>query len=126
MILVSVPMAKKKRKGFLQVWLILMIIFNSISALSYFLGGKEMVTLLPSLSLTLVYAFGFLAILNIVFVVYLFRWKKWPLYAVCGNAVIIFILNVFFAGMDIGSSLVGLLSPIILYLAMRPQWDSFE
>ncbi len=114
---------EKKRGILLTGWLILMLLANSFSALSYFLGGSFFATVL-TIPLWSLYTFGLLALFNVGFTIFLFKWKKWAFFAFCGNAVIAFVIN-----LSIGAGFVsisGFLGILILYLILRPKWSLLE
>jgi hypothetical protein len=79
----------------------------------------------PNVSSWMWYLDGIIAIANVVFVIFLFMWKKWPFYGICALTIIVFILNII-AGFGIISSIFGLLGPAILYLFMRFRWKLFD
>ncbi len=116
---------EKKRGALLTIWLILMLVFNGITALTYLLGGRFITALLPTIPSWTIYILGIGGILNVIFAIFLFRWKKWAFFAFCGMAGIAFIINLGI-GTGIVSAIFGLFGPIILYLIMRPKWDLFE
>jgi hypothetical protein len=116
--------AEKKRGTWLTIWLVLMLIANFFTALAYLLLNKMMVSVYPNVALWIWYVFGVLAVANLVFVIFLFMWKKWPFFALCGMASIALIMN-----LAIGQgifTIFGLAGPIILYFSMKPRWNSFE
>lgn len=116
---------EKKRGAWLTFWLILMLILNFFVALSYLLFNKLMVLMYPKVSLGVWYVYGFAALANVVFVIFLFLWKKWPFYAFCGITLLAFIMNLAI-GLGILSAILGLLGPIILYLSMKSRWKLFK
>lgn len=126
-------MAVEKKRGLLLTgWLILMLVANISSALSYvwlimltFVNPSFFVELMPEMPFWVLYFFGLLVILNIVLVVALLKWKKAGFYGFCGVAAIALIVNatVLNAGVF---SIIGLFGPVILYLVMRPKWNLFE
>ena len=62
---------------------------------------------------------------TVVFAIMLFTWKKWPLYAFCGSAVVAFILNLSI-GIGILTSISGLIGPLITFSFMKRRWDMFD
>jgi hypothetical protein len=70
------------------------------------------------------YGFGILCLVNFGLTIFLFFWKKWPLYVFCGIAIIVLIANIVL-GLG-GISILGLFGPVILYLIMRPKWELFK
>ncbi|MBW2995668.1 hypothetical protein KY332_00035 [Candidatus Woesearchaeota archaeon] len=116
---------EKKRGALLTTWLILMLIFNGLTALSYLLLGGFLASVPPITPMWTNYFFGVFALLNFVFTIFLFMWKRWAFFAFCVNAVIIFVINLVI-GIGIVSALLGLSGPVILYLIMRSKWELFE
>lgn len=106
---------QQERHGCVTAWLILMIVANIISAISYFFLGDAIVALLPSQPpLIMLLAIGFLAIINVVFAVMLFQWKKIGFYGFVVTSILAFGLNIFM-GIGISQSLPGLLGFVLLY-----------
>lgn len=116
---------EKKRGVLLTLWLILMFVFNGLTALLYLLGGGFIASVLPTIPMWAIYSFGIFSLLNFVFTIFLFIWKKWAFFAFCGSAGIIFIINLVI-GIGIVSTLLGLIGPVILYLILRSKWNLFE
>ena len=121
-------MAKKVRGILLTVWLYLMLILNGLSALFY-LSGAESLKSVIILPFWIIFLLGLGSVANVIFTVYLFKWKKWAFFAFIGSAAVVFIINIhvkYNIGFeDMGSPLYGLLGPVILYLLMRPKWKLF-
>ncbi len=116
---------EKKRGALLTIWLILMLIFNGITALSYLLVGEFIASALSPIPIWAIYSLGVFALLNLVFTIFLFMWKRWAFFAFCGSAGIVFIINLVIE-IGIVSALLGLIGPVILYLIMRSKWNLFE
>ncbi len=116
----------KKERGFLLTfWMVLLLAGGVLSAISYITIGLGVVADLPSVPEWLTYVFLFMSIANVIFVGFLFRWKRWAFYAFCSSAVLVMILNLY-VGVGIGMALVGLAAPVILYAFMRKKWSLFE
>jgi len=103
-------MVNKKRPIFLNVWLILMIIFDIIALISIFITGE----IFPSI----------FSIASLFFIIALYRWKIYGFFGILIVAVITLIINLF--KVEIFSSIFGPIGVLILYLAMRPVWREFE
>ena len=117
---------EKKRGVWLTIWLTFMLIGNLFIALIYLLLSKTVVApAYPNVALWVWYMYGLLTLENFVFVIFLFMWKKWPFFALCGMAMVAFILNLVI-GLGILDSILGFLGPLILYLSMKSRWDLFE
>ena len=121
-------MAKKVRGILLTFWLYLMLIMNGIFALFY-LGGAQGLEEAIILPFWIIFLLGLGSVANVIFAVYLFKWKKWAFFAFIGSAAVAFIINVhvkYNIGFEeMGSPITGLLGPVILYLLMRPKWKLF-
>ncbi len=116
---------EKKRGALLTIWLAIMLILNIITALSYLLLNASIASFYPGIPLWIFYLYGLLSLANAVFVIFLFKWKKWAFFAICASAAIIFIMNIS-VGIKTTAAIAGLLGPVILYLIMRPKWNLFE
>lgn len=114
---------EKKRGILLTIWLILILIDNTVTVL--LLNGGFFTSLFPSIPSWAVYALEIATILNVIFATFLFMWKKWAFFAFCGVAGITFIIKLV-VGQGIVSAIFGLLFPIILYLIMRSKWNLFK
>jgi hypothetical protein len=116
---------EKKRGAWLTIWLILMLIANFFTALTYLILNKTVELAYPNVSITIWYIYGLLALANFVFVIVLFMWKKLPFFAFCGMAIISLIMNLAILGLSI-FTVFGLVGPIILYFSMKSRWELFE
>jgi len=115
----------KERGVLITVWLTLMLIANAITAIIYLFFNSLMSELLPKYYPMLFYLFGIIALVNVLLVLFMFNWKKWAFWAFVGTTFITFIINAS-AGLGIVTSLIGFISPILLYLILRPRWNNFE
>ena|SRR3989344_3527910 len=117
---------EKKRGVLLTIWLILMLIANAAMALIYLIGGSFISELTSTISSWAIYTLGILAVLNFIFTIFLFMWKKWAFFAFCGSAVVALIINLII-GTNIIFSILSLIIGIgILYLILRPKWNLFD
>jgi hypothetical protein len=116
---------KKERGVLLTVWLIIMLIANFLTMLSYLVFNSTIAAFYPSFPAWVFYLYGLLGLLNLTFVILLLLWKKWAFYGFCVSAVTAFILNMIIS-VGIGAAFFGLVGPVILYLIMRPKWELFE
>ena len=119
---------EKKRGILLTGWLILVLIVNAAFALIYIVDPSYITYItdvFPPIPTGMIYLLGVCALLNVVFAIFLFMWKKWAFFASVGMAVIVFVINAGLIGVGIFSPL-GLLGPVILYLVMRPKWELFK
>lgn len=109
----------KLRHGCVTAWLILMIILNSITALVYLFASETISRNFPqgisNSSLTLLSVIG---VLNTVFAVLLFRWKKWAFWGFAITSIITFIINLSI-GIGIGQAIFGFAGVAILFGIMQ-------
>jgi len=115
---------EKKRGALLTIWLILMLLANAGTALGYLLEGGFITAVLPTIPSWAIYVLGVVTLLNVVFTIFLFMWKKWAFFALCGTAGLAFVINLII-GMGF-YSVFGLLGLIILYLILSPKWNLLE
>ncbi|MCX6311824.1 MAG: hypothetical protein NT084_09320 [Bacteroidetes bacterium] len=123
---------EKQRHGCITAWLILMIIANSCIALIYLFASdqlsKQMAGDIPT---SMFYVLAFISAMNVVFAVFLIQWKRWGFYGFILNALAGFAINLKM-GMDIGSSLFGLVGIGILYAILQIKknnvsaWEQME
>jgi len=102
-----------------------MLLADGGTALTYLLAGGFITAVLPTIPSWAIYVLGVGALLNVVFVIFLFMWKKWAFFALCGMAGIAFVINLV-SGMGIVPSILGLAGVVILYLILRSKWDLLE
>ncbi len=140
-------MAKKEnsRGALLTIWLILMLISTILTAASYLIIMAFLALGAPNGSATeslgftaavinpiiqsvpswAVYFLGIFSVLNLIFIILLFKWKKWAFLGLCITAIIVLIVNLAI-GTGALLSFLGLLGPIILYLLLRPKWNLLQ
>jgi hypothetical protein len=118
----------KDRHGCLTAWLILMIVANSLTALSYLvltlLGRK---TVAPAWALVTL-AVGCIA--NVVFAVALFRWKRWGFFGFLVTTILALVINLRIGIKPIFVG-IGLFGIVILYAVLqiggeRRGWNQLE
>ena len=122
---VSQKVEGKKRGKLLTFWLVLMLIANAGTALTYLLWNSSIITTYPNVPSWIWYIYGLLGLANVVFTIFLFMWKKWSFFAFCGMAALTFILNLI-VGLGIIPAIFGLAGPVILYLIIRSKWSLLE
>jgi len=121
------PEMERKKGVLLTIWLILMLVGNLGFALTYLIiaiglsasGGPS------PLPLWAFYVLGIFGLLNFIFTIFLFMWKRWAFFAFAGSASIVFVINLML-GLGIIISSLGLIGPVILYLLLRSKWDLLE
>ena len=110
---------QKNRHGCLTAWLVFIVITSAVGAVillssQSILGevdSQEALASTPSWVLPISIA---LLLLNIVFTLALFSWKKWGFWGLLANYTASFVIDMS-TGTDIGSALLGLLGLAILY-----------
>ncbi|MCB0632206.1 MAG: hypothetical protein R2824_27380 [Saprospiraceae bacterium] len=123
----------KARHGCVTAWLILVIVVNAITVFTYLFFSSAIADALPGQPSTIMLmAMGLVGILNIIFAVMLFQWKKVGFYGFIGTSVLAFILNIMM-GLGMMQSISGLIGIGILYAILqinakngRTAWDSLE
>ena len=115
----------KKRETIVTVWLLLMLTGNIAVILLYmFLADIPALSfLLSKYPMWIVYVFSGFATVNIASVCFLFRWKKWAFYVLCGSAVATLSVNLYI-GVGV-QAFFGLGEVIITYLVLNQQWSQF-
>ena len=125
-------MESKQRHGCVTAWLILMIIANSITAITYLFMGDSVSHNLPNpIPQPMMLVLAIVGIANLTFSVLLFKWKKWAFWAFAGTGLITLGINLSI-GLGIGMSLFGLAGAAILYGILQIKkdgitaWDNLE
>lgn len=127
----------KKRGAFLTGWLIFMLVANAWGilvnfAVIYLLKSgilmntvKELAMAYLQIPIWVFYVSCAGGIVNIILLIFLFMWKKWAFFVLCGLTGVYFIINLAI-GTGIILSIFGLSGVVILYVAMRPKWKLFN
>jgi hypothetical protein len=117
----------RKRDTLLTVWLTLLLVANIAVTLLYVflaISSAWRNLLLLGFPTWIVYVFTALGVLNTTCVCFLFLWKKWAFFALCGTAVVTFAVNLY---VGVGVLAVwGLAGVVITYLVLRQQWNLFD
>jgi len=116
---------EKKRGPYLILWLVTILIVSGISSLNYFFGW-ELVKLPTTTPMWVHYLYGVITLLNFIFIIFLFMWKKWAFFALCADLVLTSIINLTI-GINIYAVIISLIGGIgITYLVFRPKWGLLE
>ncbi len=125
-------MENKQRHGCVTAWLILMIIANSLTALTYLLAREFISQSLPvEIPATMMIALAILGIGNVVFSIMLFNWKRTGFWGFVATSLLAFIINLVI-GLGIGQSLFGLIGIGVLYAVLQfkkadvSAWENLE
>jgi hypothetical protein len=120
-------MPAKERGPLLTGWLVLMLVANAATVFLYSVIANSTLArnmFLPNIQLWVIYVFISLGVLNLVCVSFLFLWKKWAFFVLCGSAGTAFGINVF---VGVGAfAFVGLGGVVITYLIIRSKWSLFS
>lgn len=118
--------APEKKRGFwLTAFLILMLIANPISALTYFTSPQLIRVAYPDATTGLIYLLGFLCLVNVLLAVLIFAWKKAGVYGFYSIAVLALFLNVYI-GAGILGMIGGLLGVAVIYATTQKRWMHFS
>jgi hypothetical protein len=119
---------KQNRSGCLTAFIIVLIVLNALGALSSFFAGPLLSTLTPEYSISNSYSMisGVLSLLNIVFLIGVWRYKRWGFYGIIAVSIINIILGIFLTSSIITSLISGLILPLILYFLIKPIWNHMK
>jgi len=104
----------KQRHGCLTVWLVLMIIANSLVAVIYLFGSAAIGQNFPSAPGWTFPVLAIVGIVNVVCSIALFQWKKWGFFGFIVTTIVAFVVNPIL-GLNIVQALLGLLGVPLLY-----------
>jgi hypothetical protein len=117
----------KERGSLIAVWLILMLLSNLATFLLYLalaIFPNAFILLLANIATWTVYSFAALSALNIVCVCFLFFWKKWGFFVMCGSAAVTLAINLY---VGVGPFAVwGVAGVVITYLVLHTKWNLFD
>lgn len=108
----------KTRHGCLTAWLILMIVANAFTAITTPLLAASIGQSIPGFPAWVLWPISLLAVLNLLFAVALFYWKKWGFIGFCVTSILALALNLY-AGIGVGRSALGLVGIAILYAVLQ-------
>ena len=108
----------KQRHGCLTIWLILMIVMNSIATLLYAFGNLILREEFPDARLGLFALLAVISAFGVVCAIALLRWKKWGFWGCCASGLVGFGLNLS-SGVGIGKSVYGLVGLGILFILLH-------
>ncbi len=104
----------KERHGCLTAWLALMIAANSIVAGVYLVGSAHVALSLPGEPKWVGPLLAFVGMLNVIFAIAMFQWKRWGFFGCVATSVLAFVVNLG-TGLGIGHSLLGLAGLAVLF-----------
>jgi hypothetical protein len=111
----------RKRGTVLTLWLVLLILGNTVSPLLTVLGIRPLPSSVP---LWIIYPLILSSVLLVVSAIAMLAWKKWGFYLLCAIEVLAIAVNLL-AGAGV-FAFVGLIGLAITYLLLRSSWSLFE
>jgi len=115
--------AQKQRHGCVTAWLVIMIVLNSLTAITYLFASDFITNNLPDASTTMIVLLGIFGIANIIFAVMLLRWKKFGFWGFIASSILVLIINLNI-GIGIGQLVLGLVGVAILYGILQIKKDN--
>lgn len=114
-----------KRGFWLSSFLIAVMLFNPLIAISYITIYKELIDVMPQLTQLTAYALGFFGFANFILAIGMWNWKKWAVYGFYVSVICTFILNLMI-GLGIANSIASLFSALIAYVLTKESWVKFK
>ena len=113
------------RGGCLSLMLIGMLILSPLAAIDYFISispsvGQPLSNLPPWIRALL----GTSGLAQFVFVIAIWKWKKWGMYGLAGLSVIVFLLNAIY--ISILSGILGLAGVATIAFLLRKTWNQMQ
>ena len=123
---------QKQRHGCLTAWLVLMmLVYTANMAYSVVLSFIVMTPMQMIIPKWIFFLLAAICILNVVFAIFIFRWKKWAFWGFLVTSLITMGINIY-TGNGILSSLVGLFGVGILFALLQLRengtsaWENLE
>ena len=114
-----------KRGGCLTAYLLLGLILNPLSVLWFLLKMRGIQENLPPIARLAVPVLTFIGLVNIAFLLVIWKWKRWGCYGFCVSTFAVFLYNVII-GVSVVWTLLGLLPIVVIVILIRPIWHHFE
>lgn len=114
-----------KRGGCLVAFIGFMIVANAVVALVYFTATGTIAGQFPRLTEGLVRVLGVAALVNILWAILVWRWRRIGVYGLIVMSALAFAVNVY-VGVPVLQAIVGFLGPVILVLLVRKKWSLFR
>jgi uncharacterized membrane protein (DUF2068 family) len=126
-------MQTKQRHGCLTAWLILMMIGNALVSLVYFFIDPKLFPKGTAIELnkTTTILLGLLSLINLIFAIGLWFWKKWAFYGFAMTAGLMFFTNLNM-GVDVLSSSTSFIGIMLLFYVLQIRqngisgWENLE
>lgn len=126
------PQEYKERHGCVTAWLIMMIAMGGLTMAAYLFASESVVENFPSeISKTMLYLLGFMALLNVIFCILLFHWKKIGFWGIVGTSICVLTINLTI-GINPIQAFLGLVGVILLFGVLQfksndvSAWDNLE
>jgi hypothetical protein len=111
--------SSQNRGPILSIWLALMLFWNIGGVFMYILDNF----IIPTNQL--LFTYGIFGLANIIFTIYLIRWKKWALYGIFLTAFFAFIVSLMIQ-QTLLLAVSNIAFPFITYGIMKFRWKMFE
>lgn len=123
---------EKQRHGCVTAWLVLLLVANSLTALTNLFASDFVMTGLPQVAPSyLVIILGAIGLVNVFFAYRLLKWKKDGFWGIALSSVAAVIIN-YYIGMGILLTISGLIGVGILFAILQitangiSAWDNLE
>ena len=114
-----------KRGGCLTAYLLLGLILTPLNGLWLLLKMRGIQESLPPITRSAVPVLTFISLVNIAFLLAIWKWKRWGCYGFCASTFAAFLYSVII-GVPVVWTLVGLVPIVIIVILIRPIWHHFE
>lgn len=117
----------KERGTLIAVWLLLLLVVNLFVLLFYLalaIYPSTFSLLTAIMPLWTLYLFAALAAFNVVCVCFLFLWKKWAFFGLCGSTAAALAANLYIGAGPYAVS--GVFGVVITYLVIHDKWNLFD
>src|SRR5688500_17923755 len=108
----------QERGGCLTAWLLVMLLANGFTVISYLFGFTTMQQVYPTVHPVIFVLLAGLGIVNLASVYGLWTWKKWGFYLFAISASVVLVINLSI-GIPILPALLGLVGIGLLWLLLR-------
>lgn len=116
---------QRKKGGCLTTLLVFLIVAYALGALSSFIAAPLFQGAIPGYTAGSGIIVGVIYILAIIFLIALWRFKKWGFYGYLAVTIISIIIGLYLHS-GIASALMAIIFPIMLFLLIRPIWSNLE
>ena len=117
---------QRKRPYFLRVMLILWMFFSAASACNYYstLRGRGIAYTPLHHPAWAILPVSILALVDLVCVIALWKWKRWGMYGLIASGAVMFIITLI--SLDIVNAVISTGGVIIIGLLVRKVWNQME